>query len=164
MGVISWLLLDGNIEKLNVGQFYANFALYQISLSSWEGAKRKNFLSLVSTRRLETPSKRWNFGSLKLALSKSSMKYVVDKLNNSFTVSGHFVLADKLSLTGRQVCLPAHPHESKIWNKANVQYSSCMFESLLNYSIHLMWENNTKFFKTNLEYWWFLFSIESKPF
>ena len=32
------------------------------------------------------------------------MKYVVDKLNNSFMVSGDFVLADKLSFTGREFC------------------------------------------------------------
>ena len=165
--LFSNICLMEKCKKNNIGQYDANFALYHISLSSWEGARRKMF-SLWSAQdgwkhhikhQMQVMLKFW-----KLALSMSSMKYVEDKLNNSFTVSGHFVLADKLSLTGRQVCLPAHPHESKIWNKANVQYSSCMFESLLNYSIHLMWENNTKFFKTNLEYWWFLFSIDSKNF
>ena len=61
----------------------------------------------------------WNFGSL--ALSMYSMKCVVDKLNNSFTVSGHFVLADKISLTGPEFCLLSHPHdESEIWNNANL--------------------------------------------
>ena len=64
----------------------------------------------------------------KLALSKSSMKYVVDKLNNSFIVSGHSVLADKHSLTGRKVCLLSHPHdESKIWNKANLYKNVLVF-------------------------------------
>ena len=105
----------------------------------------------------------WNFGSLKLALSKSSMKYVVAKLNNSLTVSGHFVLADKLSLTWREFCLLSQPHdESKIWYKANTVIV-CL-RVFLDYSIYLMWENNTKFLKTNLEYWWFLFSIDSKNF
>ena len=44
----------------------------------------------------------------KLVLSMSSMKYAVDKLHNRFTVSSHFVLTDKLSLTGREFCLLAH--------------------------------------------------------
>ena len=39
--------------------------------------------------------------------------YVVDKFNNRFTVSSHFVLADKHSLTGREFCLLAHPHEKR---------------------------------------------------
>ena len=34
-----------------------NLALYQISLSSREGARREHFLPLVSTRWLKTPSK-----------------------------------------------------------------------------------------------------------
>ena len=46
----------------------------------------------------------------KLAFSMNSMKYVVDKLNNRFTVSKHFVLADKHSLTKIEFCLLAHPH------------------------------------------------------
>ena len=54
----------------------------------------------------------------KLAISKSSMKYVIGKLNNSFTVSRHFMLVDKLYLTGREFCLLSHPHdESEIWKK-----------------------------------------------
>ena len=40
----------------------------------------------------------------------STRKYVVDKLNNRFTVSKHFVLADKHSLTKIEFCLLAHPH------------------------------------------------------
>ena len=48
---------------------------------------------------------------LKLSLSMSSMKYVVDKLNNSVTVSGHFMLSYKLSLTMREFCLLSHPHD-----------------------------------------------------
>ena len=47
----------------------------------------------------------------KLALTMSSIKYVVDKLNNSFTVSGCFTLGDKLSLKGREFCLLSHPHD-----------------------------------------------------
>ena len=47
----------------------------------------------------------------KLVLSMSSIKYVVDKLHNRFTVSSHFVLTDKLSLTEREFCLLAHPHD-----------------------------------------------------
>ena len=46
-----------------------------------------------------------------LALSMYSMKYEVDKLNNSFTVSGYFGLSDKLSLTGPEFCLLSHPHD-----------------------------------------------------
>ena len=63
----------------------------------------------------------------KLAISMSSMKYVMGKLNNSFTVSRHFKLVDKLYLTGREFCLLSHPHdESEIWNKAN------MYNTVLN--------------------------------
>ena len=51
----------------------------------------------------------------KLAFSMNSTKYVVDKLNNRFTVCRHFVLANKLSLTLKEFCLLAHPHgESEI--------------------------------------------------
>ena len=55
----------------------------------------------------------------KLVLTMSSMKYVVDKLNNSLTVCGYFMLADKLFLTGREFCSLFNPHDkSEIWNKA----------------------------------------------
>ena len=43
----------------------------------------------------------WNFGSL--ALPMYSMKCVVDKLNNSFTDSGHFLMLDKLFSHGENV-------------------------------------------------------------
>ena len=51
---------------------------------------------------------RWNFMMefLKLALSMSSIKYVVDKLNNRFTVYCHFMLADFLSQGMNFACLP----------------------------------------------------------
>ena len=45
----------------------------------------------------------------KLVLTMSSMKYVVGKLNNSLTVCGYFMLADKLSLTGREFFPVFHP-------------------------------------------------------
>ena len=55
----------------------------------------------------------------KLFLTMSSMKYVLDKLNNSLTVCGYFMLADKLFLTGREFCSLFNPHDkSEIWNKA----------------------------------------------
>ena len=37
------------------------------------------------------------------------LKYVEEKLKNSFTVAGHNVLADRLSLTGIEFFLLAHP-------------------------------------------------------
>ena len=44
-------------QKLDIVRHYANFVLCQISFLSWEGARRENFLPLVNTRWLETPSK-----------------------------------------------------------------------------------------------------------
>ena len=38
-----------------------------------------------------------------------SLEYVGEKLKNSFTVAGHNGLADKLSLTGIEFFLLAHP-------------------------------------------------------
>ena len=74
----------------------------------------------------------------KLALSMSSMRYVLGKFNNRLTVSSHFVLADNFSLTMRKFCLLARPNdEIEIRNKAYCIIYIRMFESLLNYSIHL---------------------------
>ena len=123
MGVIFSHLLDGRIQKLYIWWHHANFALYQISLSSWEGARRKNFIPPVAGNTFQNIRCQlwWNFGSLPSPCTTWSWKYVVDKLNNSFTVSGHFVFADKLSFTGPECCLRSHLHdESKIWNNANL--------------------------------------------
>ena len=40
-----------------------------------------------------------------------SLNYVGENLKNSFTVAGHNVLADKLSLIGIEFFLLAHPHD-----------------------------------------------------
>ena len=55
----------------------------------------------------------------RLALSISSMKYVVEKLNNSFTVSSH---VGRQIFSQRERILPSFPSpdESEIWNKANL--------------------------------------------
>ena len=74
--------------------------------------KRETFLPVACTKWLDTPSKKskakLKIKFWKLVLSMSSIKYAVDKLHNRFTVSSHFVLTDKLSLTGREFCLLAH--------------------------------------------------------
>ena len=65
----------------------------------------------------------------KPTLSTSPMKYVVDRLNNNFTVSGHFVLADKLSFTGREffAFFPILMMKVKYEIKQFLQYCICMF-------------------------------------
>ena len=87
--VIFQHLLDGKIQKINIRQYYSNFALCHISLLPWEGARKKMF-SLWSAQdgwkhlikhQMQVIIKFW-----KLALSMSSMKYVVDKLYSSFTL------------------------------------------------------------------------------
>ena len=100
-------LLDGRIQKLDIGRYYANFALYHISLSSWEEVRREIF-SLWSAqdgwKHLPKHQMQVMMTFWKLVLTMSSMKYVVDKLNNSLTVCGYFMLAHKLSPTGREFC------------------------------------------------------------
>ena len=92
---------------------YANYAWFQFSLLSWEKARReffplwlaKDFLEHIPNIKCKFVTRFW-----KLVLPMSTRKYVVDKLNNRFTVSKHFVLADKHSLTKIEFCLLAHPH------------------------------------------------------
>ena len=121
MGVIFSHLVDGIILKLTIGWYYANIALFKFSLSSWEGPKERLGWHKMAGHTFQKIKWKLKIKFWKLVPSMSSMKYVVDKLHNRFTVSSHFVLTDKLSLTGREFCLLAHPcDESEIWNKANL--------------------------------------------
>ena len=58
-----------------------------------------------------------HFSIFQPTLSTYPMKNVVDKLSDIFTVFSHSVLANKLSLPWRKVCMLANPRDKSMNNK-----------------------------------------------